>query len=224
MDLVTLTAFLHELATNNNRTWFEEHKPRYNALRADFTDLVEEVVFGVAAFDPQIQGVRAKDTLFRIHRDIRFAREKVPYKTTFSSSISDRGRIGSPGYYFQVDHTGKLMVGGGLWMPEADTLGRIRTYIAQWPAALDAVLEDETFARNFGDFDGPRLQRPPRGFDETTPHLEHVKLKSFTVGREVEVKSLGEDEAVSFIVTTFRAMYPAIQWLRDAVRAPSANG
>lgn len=224
MDLVSLVGFLAGLEQNNSRAWFEANRGRYDALRADFIDLVEEVVFGVAAFDPRIQGVVPKDTLFRIHRDVRFARDKSPYKTTFSSSISDRGRIGAPGYYFQVDHTGKLLVGGGLWMPDSDALARIRTYIATRPGALEAVLEDETFARSFGDFDGPRLQRPPRGFDESTPHLEHVRLKSFTVGREVEVKSLDEDAAAPFIVDTFRAMYPAIQWLRDAVRAPLAPG
>ena len=223
MDLAELTRFLAELEQNNNKAWFEAHRARYDALRADFTDLVEEVVFGVVAFDSRIQGIVPKDTLFRIHRDVRFSRDKSPYKTTFSSSISDRGRIGAPGYYFQVDQTGRLMVGGGLWMPEADTLARIRTYIAQRPAALEEVLEEETFARTLGDFDGPRLQRPPRGFDETTPHLEHVRLKSFTVGREVEVKILDEDAAAPFIVDTFRAMYPAIQWLRDALRAPSAG-
>ena len=217
MDLVALVQFLAELEQNNNKPWFEANRARYDALRADFTDLVEEVVFGVAAFDPRTQGVVPRDTLFRIHRDVRFARDKAPYKTQFSSSISDRGRIAAPGYYFQVDHTGKLMVGGGLWMPEADALGRIRNYIARRPAALDAVLKDEVFARTFNDLDGPRLKRPPRGFDETTPHLETIKLKSFTVGREVDVKSLGEDEAAPFIVATFRAMYPAIQLLRDAL-------
>lgn len=220
MDWAALVQFLAELEQNNNKLWFEANRARYDALRADFTDLAQEVVFGVAAFDPRIQGVRAKDTLFRIHRDVRFSREKVPYKTTFSSSISDRGRIGAPGYYFQVDHAGKLMVGGGLWMPEADTLARIRNFIARRPAALDAVLRDEVFARTFGDFDGPRLKRPPRGFDETTPHLERVKLKSFTVGREVDVKSLGEDDVAPFIVATCRAMYPAIQWLREALGRP----
>ena len=177
MDLVSLVGFLAGLEQNNNKAWFEANRGRYDALRADFIDLVEEVVFGVAAFDPRIQGVVPKATLFRIHRDVRFARDKSPYKTTFSSSISDRGRIGAPGYYFQVDHTGKLMVGGGLWMPDADALARIRTYIATRPGAL-----------------------------------------------EVEVKSLDEDAAAPFIVDTFRAMYPAIQWLRDAVRAPLAPG
>ncbi len=223
MDLMALTRFLAELAATNTKTWFEANRSRYAALRADFTDLVEEVVFGVATFDRRIQGVVPKDTLFRIHRDVRFSRDKSPYKTTFSSSISDHGRIGAPGYYFQVDHTGKLMVGGGLWMPDAATLARIRTYIAQRPGALDAVLEDATFAHRFGDFDGPRLQRPPRGFDETTPHLTHVKLKSFTVGQAVEVKTLSEDEAAPFIIGAFRAMYPGIQWLRDAARAPVAT-
>ena len=108
MDFPALATYLAELDANNNKAWFEANRPRYDKLRADFADLVEEVLFGVAAFDQRVQGLQAKDCLYRIYRDVRFSKDKTPYKTTFSASFP-RNMTGA-GYYFQLDHEGKLMV------------------------------------------------------------------------------------------------------------------
>ena len=218
MDFVALVQFLAELEQNNTKTWFEANRPRYDALRADFADLVDEVIFGVATFDPRIAGVAAKDCMFRIHRDIRFAKDKSPYKTQFSAALSETGRRGhSPAYYFQVDHQAQLFTAGGVWMPETERLNRIRAYIATFPRRLQDVLDDPTFRATFETLDGPRLTRPPKGYDDTTPLLDMVKLKSFTLGREADAGTLDDDTAVPRIVDTFRAMHPFIAWLRDAL-------
>ena len=218
MDSVALVQFLAELEQNNNKTWFEANKSRYTALRADFADLVDEIIFGVATFDPRLAGVAAKDCMFRIYRDVRFSKDKSPYKPYFSAALSETGRRGhSPAYYFQVDHEGKLFIAGGVWMPETERLNRIRAYIATFPRRLQDVLDDPTFRATFETLDGPRLTRPPKGYDETTPLLEMVKLKSFTVGREVDARTLNDETAAPLIVDTFRAMYPFIAWLRDAL-------
>ena len=219
MDLASLTAFLAELATNNNRTWFEEHKPRYDALRANFTDLVEEVVFGIAAFDSRLQGVTAKECIYRIYRDVRFSKDKTPYKTTFSAAFP-RNMAGA-GYYFQIDHTGTLMTAGGYYMPDNDSLARLRASNAQQPQRLQALLADPTFRAALEDPAAPRLQRPPRGYDETTPLIEMVKLKSFTVAQEVPLRTLDEDNLAPYVVEQFRAMYPLVAWLREALGAPA---
>ena len=218
MDFTALGQFLAELEQNNNKTWFETHRRRYETLRADFADLVDEVVFGVATFDRRIAGIAAKDCMFRIYRDVRFSKDKSPYKTQFSAAISEHGKGGhSPAYYFQVDHQTKLFIAGGVWMPETERLNRVRAYIATFPRRLQDVLDDPAFRATFDTLDGPRLTRPPKGYDETTPLLDMVKLKSFTVGREADVRTLDDDTAVPLIVDTFRAMYPFIGWLRDAL-------
>ena len=99
LDVNALAAFLHELDQNNNREWFEAQKPRYQQLRGEFTDCVQQVIYGLGEMDSHVQSMRAKDAIFRIHRDVRFARDKRPYKTNFSASISPEGRAaGFPGY------------------------------------------------------------------------------------------------------------------------------
>ncbi|MFN8499954.1 MAG: DUF2461 domain-containing protein [Anaerolineae bacterium] len=146
------------------------------------------------------------------------SKDKSPYKTQFSAAISDAGKNGySPAYYFQVNHEGQLFIGGGVYMPDTERLNRVRAYIATFPRRLQEVLDDATFKATFETLDGPRLTRPPKGYDETTPMLDMVKLKSFTVGRDADARTLDDETAAPLIVDTFRAMYPFIGWLRDAL-------
>ncbi len=219
MDTEALVKYLAELEQNNNKAWFEANRARYDALRADFTDLVEEVVFGIAAFDPRLQGATAKECIYRIYRDVRFSKDKTPYKTTFSAAFP-RNMVGA-GYYFQVNHSGTLMTAGGYYMPDNDSLARIRAYIAQRPERLQALLDNPVFRAALADPSAPRLQRPPRGYDETTPQIEMVKLKSFTVAREVPVRSLDGDNLAPYVVEQFRQMAPLVAWLREALGAPT---
>lgn len=219
MDCTALVEYLAELERNNHKAWFEANRARYEALRADFTDLVEEVVFGIAAFDPRLQAVTAKDCLYRIYRDVRFSKDKTPYKTTFSAAFP-RNMVGA-GYYFQIDHTGTLMTAGGYYMPDNDSLARIRAYIAQRPERLEALLADPVFRAALEDPTAPRLTRPPRGYDDTTPLIEMVKLKSFTVAQEVPVRTLDEDNLAPYVVEQFRQMSPLVAWLREALGAPA---
>ena len=215
MDNTAMANYLAELEQNNNKAWFEANRARYDALRADFTDVVEEVVFGIAAFDPRLQGATAKECIYRIYRDVRFSKDKTPYKTTFSAAFP-RNMVGA-GYYFQVDHSGTLMTAGGYYMPDNDSLARIRAYIAQRPERLQALLDIPYFRAALADPSAPRLQRPPRGYDETTPLIEMVKLKSFTVAREVPVRSLDGDNLAPYVVEQFRQMAPLVAWLREAL-------
>ena len=113
MHLIDLQGFLSELSENNNRAWFVMNKPRYDILRAEFLQLVSELITGIQKFDPAIAGCEPKKALFRINRDVRFGHDKSPYKTTFSSSILPSGRKkpsegGGPAYYFQLDANGWL--------------------------------------------------------------------------------------------------------------------
>ena len=218
MDFAALTQFLGELEQNNDRTWFEANRKRYETLRADFADLVDDVIFGIATFDQRIAGVAAKDCMFRIHRDVRFSKDKSPYKTQFSGAITEAGKnTQTPAYYFQVNHEGQLFMGGGIWMPETDRLNRVRGYIATWPRRLQDVLDDPTFKATFGTLDGPRLTRPPKGYDEATPMLDMVKLKSFTVAQEVPARTLNEANLAPYVVEQFRQMSPLVAWLREAL-------
>ena len=218
MDSPALITFLSELALNNDKPWFEEHRPAYERLRGAWLAFVGQVIDGISQFDPSVGIVSPKDALFRINRDVRFAKDKRPYKTSFSAAICPQGRnSGLPAYYFQIDEAGALFIGGGVYMPEPTILGQIRQHIAEHPERLSAVLADPAFAATFGMIDGERLKRPPQGYDETTPGIEFIKLKSFTAGIEPTGWLARGDNPADEIVTAFRAMFPLIRWLRAAL-------
>jgi uncharacterized protein (TIGR02453 family) len=218
VDFPELIAFLSELAIHNEKPWFEEHRSTYERLRSEWLWFVGEVIVGTAQFDPNVGIVSPKDALFRINRDIRFSADKRPYKTTFSAAICPQGRSsGQPAYYFQINEAGVLLIAGGVHMPGPAILGRIRQHIAERPERLSAVLADPAFAAVYGTIDGERLRRPPQGYDEGTPGIEFIKLKSFTAGIEPEGWLARADGLADEISAAFRALHPLIRWLREAL-------
>ncbi len=224
MDFDALTAYSAELALNNNRPWFEAHRPTYDQLRGEWTAFVDDVIAGVARFDPAVGTISARDALFRINRDVRFSKDKRPYKTTFSAAICPQGRAsGHPAYYFHLTEAAELMIAGGVYMPDSAMLAAIRKYIAEHPERLKAVLVDPGFAAAFGKIDGERLKRAPQGYEEDTPGIEHIKLKSFTA-QVVPTGWLGRTGGLrDEIVSTFHAMLPLILWLREALTGASLS-
>jgi uncharacterized protein (TIGR02453 family) len=218
MDFPRLAEFLAELAGNNRREWFEAHRPEYQALRDDFTAFIGELIERTADFDERVRWKDPKDCLFRIYRDVRFSADKSPYKTTFSAYISEQNRRGAPpGYYLEVDEKGVLLAAGGIWMPPTEPLARLRTYIAEHPERLQKVLRSRGFKKTFGDLQGDRLKRPPRGYAEDTPLIDYIKLKSYIVWRETDARTLSHDDALTYVVDSFRAALPLVDWVRTAL-------
>lgn len=221
MHVRDLVQFLSELSENNNRAWFAMNRPRYDLLRTEFLELVTELIGGVAKFDPAVADCNPKKALFRIHRDMRFAREGGPYKTTFSASITSTGlkrpsQGGGPAYYFHIDANGTLLVAGGEYLPPADRLRVIRTHLQQDASGLNAVLKDRKLKKTFGALqEEDKLLRPPKGFAPDLPQIELIKLKSFIVWTEKPVRGLSGTELKKQILTEFSHAYPLIVWLRS---------
>jgi uncharacterized protein (TIGR02453 family) len=223
MDFPRLALYLHGLAENNEKAWFEAHRPEYQALRDDFTALVGDVIARIAEFDEGVRWVDPAACLFRIHRDVRFNRGKLPYKTTFAASISEGGRRGEgPGYYFEVNEKGEMWIAGGVYVPAPDRLDRIRRHITEHPEKLRKVLRKKGFKETFGEIWGERLKRPPRGYSEETPMIDAIKLKSFVLARERDV-SAETGDVLPWMADTYRAMHPFLTWLREAQK-PSDEG
>jgi uncharacterized protein (TIGR02453 family) len=188
LDIAELQQFLAELYANNAKAWFDANKPRYDALRKQFAELVGDVIARTAAFDPLMQTLAAKDTMFRINRDVRFSSNKAPYKTQFSAALCPQGKkTDLPAYYFHINHAGTLFVGGGMYMPEAQNLRRIRENIAASPEQVEAVLAHPLFKKTYGSLDASMtLVRLPKGYYDDVPHPELVKLKGFFAGNSIE--------------------------------------
>lgn len=215
MNYEKLTKFLKALSNNNNKGWFDAHKEEYTGLRKEFENLVRDVILGIGEFDSKIKLIEPKTAMFRINRDVRFSKDKSPYKTHFSAAISNYPKNeGMPSYYFHLDKDGNLFVGGGMWHPDPDKLKNIRDHITQQPEALEDVVYDKKFADYFGDIEGESLIRVPRGYDEINPLIKYIKMKSFTVGKEFKMKS--QKVSSEKILEVFKEMHVFIEWLREA--------
>lgn len=219
MHIRDLTQFLAELSENNNRAWFVMNKPRYDILRAEFLELVTTLIADISKFDPAVAGCNPKKALFRINRDMRFSREKIPYKTHFSAAINASGlkkpsQGGGPTYYFHIDQTGTLLIAGGEWMPPADRLRAIRQHVIADATGFSRVLRNKKLKETYGDLQQEgKLTRPPKGFEADAAHLEYIKLKNFIVWNERDVRKV--DDLQKILAADFKDAWPLIAWLRQ---------
>ena len=222
MHVRDLTRFLSELSENNNRPWFVMNKPRYDILREEFLAVVTGLIAELAKLDPLVAPCQPKKALFRINRDIRFARDKSPYKTRFSAAIAPRDLrrpsvAGGPTYYLHLDAHGKLLFGAGEFMPPAGRLRAIRDLLVSDAAGFAKVLRNKKLRATFGSMrEEAKLLRPPKGFDADAEHIEYIKLKSFFIWTEVSVPQNGPEQLLAQLASGFKDAFPLVTWLRAA--------
>lgn len=218
--------FFRSLARHNNRTWFEANRAVYEtAVREPLKGLVESLDVALGAIMPEITG-DPKRSLFRINRDIRFSKDKSPYKLNagcwFYHQDAGRGvgqdaEGGGAGLYFHID--GKTaFVAGGIWMPARPALARIRERLAEDWTTFDRIVRTPAMKRRFGALDREAaLVRVPRGFPPDHPAADYLKLQSFTVGRDLKAGDLGSRRLVGTLARDFELMRPMIRWLNAAM-------
>ncbi len=211
--------FLKDLKKNNNKPWFDEHRKQYEAAKTDFYQLVDAVIAGIAAFDSSVAHLKAKDCAFRINRDVRFSKDKSPYKTNMGAFISKGGKkINSAGYYIHIE-PGQCFAAGGFYMPDAPQLAKIRQEIDYSFDEWKKIVSEKSFKKIFvKGVEGIKvLSRPPKGYDETNPAISYLKMKSFIASRDLADKELQDKTAVKEIAKTYAAMKPMIIFLNAAV-------
>lgn len=209
-----ITLFLQELSINNNKQWFDANRKRYEVLKKDFFDLTQAVLFSMAGFEPECATLNPKLCVYRINRDIRFAKDKTPYKTYFSAAISKHGRkTEDPGYYFHIDENGILRIDGGLYNPETKRLNRIRDAISANPEEIRNIIEDKKFIAIFGGLVEDTVKTTPRGFSKEDPAIELIKYKSYVGQHEADILTLTEKELPGYIVKIMRELYPLVKYL-----------
>ncbi len=215
MNVERLTQFLIELQFSNSKVWFDAHRPEYQILKLEFIELVTRLITEITKFDSSVKGVIAKDTLFRINRDIRYSHNKNPYKTHFSAAIASNGRHSSlPIYYLQLGIE-ESVVAGGIYLPEPPQLAALRRYIMQHPQKAEALLKNKVLLEQFSGLDIQHiLSRFPKGFPEGSSLL---KYKSFTVSQTFDALALNPSELEAFIISSFKKMQPLHKWLRQAL-------
>lgn len=223
MEIQALVEWLSALEANNNKAWFDAQADRYKRLRAGFTDMVQQVIVRTAAADERLEGVRADKSLFRIHRDVRFSKDKTPYKTAFSAAIGPDGKsMGAPSYYLHIDHAGQMLLAAGLYMPEPAQATRIRhAVLAHWHA-VQRILHDPALQAAFpAGLQGEAYKRAPKGFEEVQePQLTVIRQKSFALWHEAPVAAGATSDTVAdAAVAAFTAGQPWVAFLRAALAA-----
>ena len=218
--------FLRGLAKNNRKEWFEEHRADYEGtVKAPLALLVEEVDVRLAEITPEIIG-SPKKSMFRIHRDVRFSKDKSPYKTHAACWFfhRDAGRgvggdaaHGGAGFYFHMAPTGSFC-GGGIWMPPRPALQRIRQSLVDDQEGFEEIVLARSFKRRFGDLDPEgMLTRMPRGFEESHPAAKWLRHQSFTAGTELTAADISSAKLPDTLAKHYAAMAPLIRWLNDAL-------
>jgi uncharacterized protein (TIGR02453 family) len=221
--------FLRQLKRHNDREWFTANRTTYDdELLAPLRLLVEELDVRCASLSPEIVG-NPKRSIFRIHRDVRFSKDKSPYKTHVSfwmTHVRAGHGVGSEthgagaGFYVHVEPGGSL-VAGGIWMPPRDRLGAIREALVQNHRGLDAALNDKGFRRRFGALsDEGMLKRLPRGVAPGHAAEKYLRHVSFTVHAPLTDADVLSPKLPDRIEKDFRLMIPFVRWLNTALGYP----
>jgi uncharacterized protein (TIGR02453 family) len=215
----TLT-FLKSLKKNNNREWFEKNRSKYEAAKLDFEQFVEEVLVKLRISDPTVSGLKAKDCMFRINRDVRFSKNKAPYKTNMAMYISKGGKkSNNAGYYLHCE-PGSSFIAGGIWMPMPPDLKKIRQEIDYSFDELIKITTNKKFKQAFGDLEKTAetsLTRPPKGYEEDNAAIEYLKLKSFIATSPVADDVFTSKDLVKKVVSQFEIIKPLVEFLNRAV-------
>ena len=209
--------FLKKLAKNNNRDWFNANKNAFVRANDNVIALTGELMSRISKFDPEIAGLDPKSCVFRIYRDVRFSKDKSPYKTNLGAFIAPGGKkTMSPGYYFHIQPS-MFFAAAGKHLPDAGELLKIRKAISSNTRDFVKIVEAGKFKDRFGDLDGDRLSKPPKGFAADAPAIEYLKLKSFTVSEEFTEKLSTSKDYPKLLTESFKAAYPLIMFLRKAL-------
>ena len=217
-------AFFRELKAHNERAWFEDNKQRYReSVQAPMSAFIEAMAPRMKKIskhfvcDPRPNG----GSMFRIYRDIRFSKDKRPYKE--NAACHFRHALGrdahAPGFYMHFAPDG-ILFGGGSWMPEPDALAKIRGAIAAKPVAWKKVVGDRALRKQFDGIEGEALSRPPRGFAPDHPLIEDIKKKSFFALRRESVKLAQSPQLVGAVDAAFRGASPLMKFLCGALDVP----
>lgn len=209
--------FLVALMNNNNRDWFNEHKKEYEDAKLDFEHLIDALIPPIQNLDPRITNLTAKQTTFRIYRDVRFSKDKTPYKANFGSYIAPEGRKSIySGYYLHIE-PGNLMLAGGAYHPQSEHLKKIRSEIYYNLNEYKSIIDNPAFKKTFGQIEGDKLKRPPKDFPADFEGVEYLKHKDFTVFHLFNEKELLSEDFTEYAMRIFKKMKPLNDFLNRAL-------
>lgn len=209
--------FLRKLKQNNNRPWFQKHKSDYeDCVKFPMQSLVASLAEAMRSDAPEIE-FNPRTSIFRIYRDVRFSKNKAPYKTHIGAAFPVRGKKGpteSPGLYVHIE-PGQVFIGGGIYMPTGQQLKAIRKKIADDPSSFLSLIRDSSFRRVFKGIQGEKLTKAPLGYPKDHPMIEHLRHKQFYVGQVLPENTCLKPGFLMNVTAGFKTAMPLVRWLAD---------
>ena len=214
----TTIDFLKNLKINNNKVWFEENRKNYELAKADMEQLVQQVIAGLTAIDIRYGELTAKQCMFRINRDVRFSKDKSPYKTNLGAGFSIGGKKSSgAGFYLHIE-PGRSFIGGGLWMPAADALKKIRQEIDYQAKDFLQIIENNNFVKCFsGLSEEDILKNAPKGYENDHPMLRFLRLKSFVATHSLTDSEVLDKNNLQTVMENATSLAPLIAFINKAM-------
>lgn len=206
-------SFLKQLSVHNDRDWFADHKELYTTAHEDMIAFAEDVLGRMNGFDT-IETPSGKKALKRIYRDVRFSKNKAPYKQHFGIMYT-RATAAKRGSYYIHIQPGENFLGGGFWGPEKDDLLQIRKHIATDDSDFRTVLNAKSFKKHFGELRGDQLKSAPKGFDKEHPAIDLLRYKQFLVMKRFTDEEVLSPDFAKNAAQTFKEMQPFLELMTE---------
>lgn len=213
--------FLKDLKKNNNKPWFDKHRDNYEEAKEDFGVFIQKLIDHHAKADVSIKTLTSSQCVFRINRDIRFSKDKSPYKTNFGASITMGGKkSGYAGYYFHCE-PGESFVGGGVWMPMPPALKKVRQEIDYDFDEFSKILGSKKFKSVYGGLyreEDILLSKVPQGFEKDNPAADYLKMKSYIALKSLNDESVTSQKLFRQSIEAMETLQPLLKFLNRALK------
>lgn len=213
--------FLKAIKSNNNREWFMENKKWYEQEMDTLGSFADALIVKMKQHD-DIENASGKKSIFRIYRDVRFSKDKTPYKTNLGGYLKRATKFLRGGYYFHIE-PGNCFVGGGFWGPNSDDLKQIREHIAFDPEPLQKILSSKEFKSIFGTLRGEQLKTAPKGYPKDHPAIDLLRYKQFLISKKFTDNQVTNTNYMNEVENTFRAMRPFFDYMSE-ILTTNLNG
>jgi uncharacterized protein (TIGR02453 family) len=209
--------FLRNLSKNNNKDWFLKNRDNYDHAKYNFKEFIDSVLLSTSKFDPSIKDLESKNCIFRINRDVRFSKNKDPYKNNLGAILSPGGKKSfSAGYYIQIQ-PGESFIAGGMWQPPSPQINAIRQEIDYHPEEFKKIIAAKDFIKQFGKLsEEDKLKTVPKGYDKTHPEIELLKYRSYIIIHSFKDTEVLSKDFIKKCSEVMKSMYPLNLFLRRA--------
>ncbi len=213
----SILAFLKDLEKNNNRDWFNANKAQYLEAKSGFDIFIDSLIVELQLMDPRVAGATAKNSVFRIYKDIRFSKDKTPYKTHFGAYMISGGRKSQlPGYYIHIKN-GESFIAGGMYKPGPDQLKAIRREILNFPEDIVEIVESKEFKENYSFHENDKLKRPPQGYSADAEQIELIKNKHFIASKSIPDEWITQSDFSRKLIDTCQGLLPLNNFIHRAL-------